>query len=466
MAAKKTSAKKTPTPTKLDTNPITLGPLAAQVKAKATPAQWRQLVKGAHKRGFAINSYLDTSVPDALKQRTKASLAKQAQTTVNSAYAPAMKELSQQESRIKAISDKRAKDDVYYRDWLARKNAEVATQQQVATQQMSDAIGNLNAQTAAAYQASPGQVAGELSQVPGSVSDYSQSKALSVDLSQAQIHNLAGLAAQGNAANATAAIGDKNLAQTQANSYAFLAAQAAKQNSATFQELAKIGDAKQKLVLDKAAASSKEVARLLDQEISKASENRNYAAAAEKLGIAADANQLKLKGLLANIADDQADNDRADAQLAEQQRHNREAEEARNIQLGINKRNSDINWYKARHPKKAATKGSSKGGKKGSGNTSTDPQERFDYAYSLLLGSRDPSTKKPFTRDYVGLRRDRIVAQLVTETKISREMAVRVVRAFLFGNMGNPGSYKDWAKEPNTTPKSETVENGLGSVFG
>lgn len=455
MAAKKSTPTKTaPKKDAIDTDAITLGPLASAVKGKVSKKQWSTLVKQAHARGFAINSYLDTSTPDPLKQRTQASLAAQAKRTVAAAYKPAETELSQAESRIKAIQDKRDLDNKYYQDWLASKNAELATQQQTNTKALTDGITALQNSTAQAYAGQQGQEAAQLAATPGAVSDFSQSKALNIDLTAQQMHGLSQMAATGSAALTQQGVDNTQLAQTQANAFAFMAAQRAKQQSDTFTELAKVADARQKLVLDKAAAASKEASRLLDNEVNKANSNRNYQAAAEKLGLqtqqflADDANKkasLAIQGKNADTAAKRAD---------ETNRHNLASEEEAKAARLQRK-------YLAQHPIAKAAKR-----KGGSGAKSSDPQKRFEFGYAALRSARNPAgNNAPYTVNYVKANRDLIVAQLQTDLKITKEMASRIVRAFIYTNRGDAGSYKDWAKEPTqTVEKSSTVEEALGGL--
>lgn len=433
-------AKKPSKPAPYDTSPAELGPIAAATKKKVSPKRWSNLVKSAHKRGFSVNSYLDQTVPAPLKERTRESLSKQATSTINAAYAPAQLELTQQETKIKSLADKRKRDNEYYASWLATKNADIQSASAASTAHLQAGIQELHAKTAAAYGQQPATLQAEASRVPGTVSDMGESKALTLDIDAQKLHALSLLGNQGQANMTTAALGDKAIQATSANSFAFLAAQAAKQSAASFDELSKVGDAKQKLVLDKASASSKEVARLLDQEIEKSAQNRNFAVAADKLGV--DVAQLNQKAqndaatLTARATQNAATNSLAAARLEETRRANAAREEAAAIRLGISQQNTDISYYNSRHPGK---------GKGGKGKTPVNPQERFDYAYAQLRGGQNPAAgDAPFTVEYVKKNRAVIQARLQTSAKISPEMARRVVAAFIATNRGDAGSYKDY----------------------
>lgn len=431
----------------LDVTPATIGPIASQVKSQVTPKRWARLVKQAHARGFAINSYLDPNTPDPLKQRTQASIAKQAERTVATAYAPAAAELNARETQLNSLAAKRKSDNEYYANWLSQKNADLMTAQNAATQQLSAGIDQIHKQTADALGAQPAQAQAEAAQTHGAISDFGTSKALTVDLDANKLHELSNLAASGQAYKEGAALGTAGLASTQANSFAFLAGQAAKQNADQFSELSKVADARQKLVLDKAAAANTEVSRLLDNETSKASQNRNYQAAAEKLGLEGDKLTEKTHVDAAKIANDAR-------RAAETKRHNQQQEDAANVRNGISQQNADTSYYKSRHPKKPAGKHGSK----------VDPQERFDMVYSTLLGGKNQADGgAPFSTKYVEQHRDVIVARLVTATKVSEEMARRAVNAFIQSNRGDAGSYKDYT---SATPKSTATpaQKTLGKI--
>lgn len=419
------------TKTTIDLNPITIGPVAAQVKKQVSPKRWSRLVKQAHSRGFAINSYLDPTVPDPLKQRTSESLRKQATSTIAAAYKPAEVELSQQERTIKSIQAKRQADNEYYKNWLAAKNAELQTQQQAATSQLVSGIDALHQNTANAYANQQGQLRDSLGQQPGSVSDYSQSNALNVDLSNEQQRGLAQIAAQGEHAMTSAAIEDKSLAATQANTYAFLAAQAAKQSADSQTQLSKVADAKTKLLLDKAAAANDEVSKLLANEATKAQSVQNTAVAADKLGVDLSKLALQRKQTNANITHTQAADALAGRTADERHRHNLATEAAANVANGIQD-------YKAHHP--------SKGKGKGTAAHPTDPQKLFDLAYAGVVGGRNKADgNRPYTVGYVQAHPDIFAARLQSAFKISPEMAKRVVIAFIKHGGKPAGSFKQYA---------------------
>lgn len=275
----------------VSTDPLTLGPNAAALKSKLSRKRWKKFVRTAHKRGFSVEG-LASGVPTALKERSRAGVLKEAKRSINTAYAPAEKELSLQESRNKALSDKRAADNKVFLDWQTAQAAKLqagAEQADAAVAARQQQIqSDLATQAAAAQQNVLAQAAARI----GNVSNPAQSTAL--DLSNERLRGLDLLAAERTRTSQQIGTNAERNAKAQSNNFAIAAAAEARRVAETWAEASKLGDERQKLVLQKAADANKEAARLFDNEISKADKNRQYAAAATELGIKSDIDAQKL----------------------------------------------------------------------------------------------------------------------------------------------------------------------------
>lgn len=304
----------------LDLTALTLGPTAAAVKAKVSHKQWRRIVNTAHKKGFAVDSFLQGDLPDPLKLRTKSSLRKEAAKTIKTAYAPAEAELSDREKRIKNLDTKRKADNEYYLNWLKTRSSELQETARAAQglfdSRQADIRNSLQSDLDAAR-----NTAGQVSAAAGAQADPSQSLALANPAEDNRAR--ANLAAEQSLANKQGLTNEGHLQFANAANFAIIAAEEAKRTANTWAQLQDLGDDKQKLVLSKAADSAKEVARLLEGEVGKAGSNREYLAALDKLDI--DRTKLDLSAKK-NRSDARAKKETA----AEKKRHNQAIEAATN----------------------------------------------------------------------------------------------------------------------------------------
>lgn len=97
---------------------IRLGPTAAAVYKKASKKQWRSIVKKAHAAGYSVNAYLDSSISNALKERTPQSIRKQATESITSAYKPALEQLDEQDTKARNIHQTQTKAQEGFNEWL------------------------------------------------------------------------------------------------------------------------------------------------------------------------------------------------------------------------------------------------------------------------------------------------------------------------------------------------------------
>lgn len=164
---------KTPNPNDV----LKLGQEVATIKANMPAKRWAKFVKLAHDRGHTISGELRGG-PDALKERTAASLKAEAQKNIADAYAPATKALSTREAAIGYLDEKRKADDASYRTWLTGETEKLNAQAAAADATLSTQQTNIAQETAAAIKAARADSLARVSQAAGNVSDPRQSAAL------------------------------------------------------------------------------------------------------------------------------------------------------------------------------------------------------------------------------------------------------------------------------------------------
>lgn len=286
---------------------LLLGSTAAATKRAATPPQWRKIVKTAHGRGYSVNSFL-SDTPNALKERTPQSLKAQAVQTISAAYAPAEADLKSRDARTTALDDKRKRDNAAYNEWLDTQQRRLASDAASADQALADHQAGIQQHLNDSITQAKAESAASLAATPGNVSDPAQSNALN-ERAAAERARGGGLFAAG--AERSAEQGHENAKQVAlagANNTAYMAAQDAKRVSDTFKSLSDVADARTKLKLSKAADSTKEVGRLLDQEISKANSNRDYNVLLDKLDVTKRGQDITKRGQDITAANNKATN--------------------------------------------------------------------------------------------------------------------------------------------------------------
>jgi hypothetical protein len=239
--------------------------------------------QAAAKRGLTISGLLQGG-PEALRERSTAGLRAQALKTVSSAYAPAEADLGSRVSQANALDEKRRTDNQYYADWLATQQHTADAASQASDAALLAQASQLHGEAQAAGNAQQQQAAQQAQATPGNVSDPSQSSAIN-----------------GLAANTTKAVGAADIANAEAvgqvarsgasratsaaSNVASIAALEARRQGDTYKTLAGLSDESGKLKLSKAADMSKEIARLLDEEVSKAQSAQQTGILAQKLGV-------------------------------------------------------------------------------------------------------------------------------------------------------------------------------------
>lgn len=419
----------------------TIGPIAAQVKRSAKPAQWKRLLAEAHKQGIKVNSFLDGSVPTAMKERTKDSLRQEAYDTVESTYKPLLQDIENRKSQLRSVDEKRALDNERFASWLSQQNDKLHYQAQAADVNVVSA--QQKAQTDLAGAAQQMQAGFLQQQNPtGQVSNPAQYTGVSdlqgaAALGQSQVQNQRDLTANiiGNNATSDSA--------KSANSMAYMASLDAQRQADTWKGLSDLGNESQKAQLSKAADAAQRVSDLLQNEQTKASWRGDDSIARETLNIKDDANTVALQ------------------KLSEAGRHNKAtealtrsrlsaADRVNDTRLAQGQERNDIAWYNARHGSDGST-GESKTAK-------NDPQTRFDQAYaSLAAGTRktkDGKSDKPLDASYVGKgRASQFESMLVAKLKISPAMARAVMKAYLQRKGSDPGDYTQYLDNSDAANK-------------
>lgn len=423
---------------------------------RASRKQKKKIIVKAHAQGLTVAGFL-SDAPGALKERLPRALREQARSTIAAAYKPAETELDQKAVRIQALDDKRKNDNAHYLDWLNQQSALLKSDAQTADKRVTDAQQQIQLDTATAYHQTHADAVATAGGQTGVVSDPNQSKALDFTPEAKQANDR--IANERQATQDQIGTSERHAASLAANNFATIAASEAKRASDTWQSLADVGDEKTKLKFQKGADSAKEVARLLDEEITKAQSNREFDVAVQKLGLDAtkEANDQKNANKSANLAQKELD------LKVKQYEHQARVD---NLTLGIKRDSLDqadahfaqqqeLGWYNARH----------KGGKSRNGSTSQSArvgstnQDAFDAAYASVAGGtrtvshvvNGKTVKKTvrFDAAYVSANKNLMINRLMSQLGVNRKIATSALQAFadLGGHGDDPGDFAGWVRK-------------------
>jgi hypothetical protein len=261
---------------------VRLGPDVAAAKARMSSSDWKSLVKTAHSKGFSVAGML-SGAPDALKERTRSSLVDEANKTVNSAFKPASDALNQQESGIHALDAKRQADEAHFQSWLKSQQDSMAARALSADQQLASQQQAIQDQTRQGYAEAQQNAYQNAAATPGNVSDPHSANALNLSADAQRANDNVAAQRQATASMTNNARG--YLVGAQGVS-AGLAQQAQVQRASdTSKALNDVGKQRSDLLAKSASAAADEIQRLFSAEADKADANRNYVAAAQKLGV-------------------------------------------------------------------------------------------------------------------------------------------------------------------------------------
>ena len=233
--------------------------------------------------------------PDWTKPLTPLQVVQQATASVKSSYAPAYQDLAQQVQQENGIITKQRADNAYYQQWLdAKTNMLMGHQAQVdqTTQNLEQQIiGN----TAAMFQPQEQNLVNAANARAGNVSNNAQSTAFTQTVPEMQAVEQQRLAGTEMRGAELAAANEANVGAAAANTGAYLRAGAAKEENTFQTAMTKIANTRATLSTKEVADINKEVARLQGQQIALAENNRNYNAAAQRLGIQAANTQSEIQ---------------------------------------------------------------------------------------------------------------------------------------------------------------------------
>lgn len=257
-----------------------LGVELASLKARTDPTRWKAIVQGAHRRGFTVAGEL-SGVPDPLKPRLRSSLAAEAQRTVANAYQPAETELGSEERRVAAVDERRKADLDHYNNWLVGQREKFMESAKLADQTIQDQQGAIAKAAGEATAAQQSALMQGAQQQTGRTSDPAQSRAL--DFTAEAQRSSQQIANQREYSRSIIGSQTDQARTVSASMAASAVADQAKRMADTWTALGKVSDSRSKLKLQKAADITQEVARLLGDEVNKASIAGDQQALAEKL---------------------------------------------------------------------------------------------------------------------------------------------------------------------------------------
>lgn len=427
---------------------LKFGPNAARAEATLKPKQWERSKHIAKRLGITLDSFHDPSVPRPLKERTKAGLRHQAMRTMRKAYKPVLTGLNQQSERIKALDEKRRTDNLHYQQWVADQLAALDKSKAAVDSTVQSHLDTVRADRSEALgQEQQDALAGAGNYQNENVTSQ-RSDSTALDFSDETAQELTQLDNTRQTMDETLLRSTDRSAAASANTIALGAAREADRVSQTWEALMDVADEKEKVKLQRAADSAKEVSRLLDQEISKSQSNREFKAALAKLnldkkGLQQDAHQFA-QTLAQNRLENLQDYKLGKARINESKRATNLLDAYRNEQISLGRDRLDLDWWKAKHPTKSAGGGGSK--------TLTEKkrqknQMNFSEAYAQVSTADLPIKHNgkvktlPMTGTRAKNNRNWVINALVAEG-YGRATANAVWKAYVANNGNDYGNWK------------------------
>lgn len=229
---------------------------------------------------------------------TAKQIVNQARKTISAAYSSSYKDLGQQGKLAAGVADKRAADDKYYQTWLDTQGQALQAHADAADVALNASMGKLGAAQSALYSGQSPALAAGANAREGNVSANANSGAFGGDLAQNQQANMGLLSNEQQFAQNSMNNNKGLVGAALANDSAYMSAIRSKQMSELDTAMTTIANSRTKLNAAKTGDIAKEITRLQGIEISKAQSNRDYAAAAQKLGLAT----AETQSLIANRA--------------------------------------------------------------------------------------------------------------------------------------------------------------------
>jgi hypothetical protein len=270
-----------------------------------------------------------------LQPQTNKQIQQQATTTIKTAYAPVFQQLDQQAKQAQGLSDKRTADNKYYQSWLDTQMSALQSHADAAQGQLTTMMQGFQAQQSQLYSGQAGQLVGAADARAGNVSNDANSNAFGEQLHQNQQYNEGILNSAGQQATAGMMTANDQLSGARANDFAEVQDSQRKNLADLNTALTKIGDARTVDQTKETGDIAKEVSRLQGVSINVAENNRNYAAAAQKLGISAAniSSEIQNRNATQSLNQKKLNLDLTKAQLAQMNSD-------RNYQLNQDKYNS------------------------------------------------------------------------------------------------------------------------------
>lgn len=222
-----------------------------------------------------------------------------ARSMMNTIYKPAFASLNSEEKQLQSIDEKRKADNSYYLNWLESNNANLEAHSATSQAQLVAAQGAAQTQLQQGFQAMQAQLVNQGQNDPGTVSNMGEANAFDLGGAQQKAsREMAGsnLLVDTQLQN-TNELGDV----ARANNFATIAGNEAKRMGDLWEGMSKLGNRRQELRLTKAAEAAKEVARLMDAEVSKGQIRGQMSASRETAALEAkrfglDVNKLHQEG--------------------------------------------------------------------------------------------------------------------------------------------------------------------------
>lgn len=264
---------------------ILRGSTAASVLRRATPRQRRRLRRVARRRGITLDA-LVRGIPQPLAQRTPQGIRRLARRNIVQSYRPVFADLREQERQVRALDEKRAADNRYYQEWLDNRMRELTAQSDAFAADIANRQQQLAAQQQAMFAAAGDSLTHANMARSGRVTlgDQEQQAAQSA---LAPHESFAGnlMAAEQSRTLGQQRIDGDALRAAAANALLAHAAEDSRRQSETARALSDIAGERNKAKAQRAADLQREIARLLDQEVSKASSLEQLDLARDELGM-------------------------------------------------------------------------------------------------------------------------------------------------------------------------------------
>lgn len=199
---------------------------------------------------------------------TPQEIMKTARQETNAIYKPSFAQLQKEEARLSSVNAKRQADNELYKEWLTNKVAGLTAQQALGAAQVGAANQNDAATAVKNFEELHNNLVAGGNADAGSVSNPGEATAFDTTGAAQRAGELGQVGDQ--QINEAITHSNESGVNVQANTYAFAAANEAKRQAENWEQMGKLGDAKQQLQLSKAAEAAKAVEGLWNREIQKA----------------------------------------------------------------------------------------------------------------------------------------------------------------------------------------------------